>query len=105
VVGKRGQNFREDKRWKKKNMRAGRMGFLFSRAHPQLVHWWLLVYSSRDPALHQGLHQLCPAHFLYHCLQVRVNHHPPASRAPCRQQDDRWCVNRKHIFLVSMSQG
>jgi hypothetical protein len=32
VVGRRGENFGAEKRWEKKSMRAGRMGFF---VHPQ----------------------------------------------------------------------
>jgi len=31
VVGRRGENFGVEKRWKKKKIRAGRMGFSFIR--------------------------------------------------------------------------
>jgi hypothetical protein len=61
-----------------------------------------LISCPVTPTLYQGLHQLCLDH-LYHYLQVRVNHHPPASKAPCRQQHDRWCVNREHFFLYIWS--
>jgi hypothetical protein len=55
-VGRRRENFGVEKRWEKKPI-CGKGGWDFrsskkrpQRAHPQLVHWWLLVYSSRDPS-------------------------------------------------------
>jgi hypothetical protein len=50
VVGRRGENFGAEKRWKKKSMRVGGWDFGSStkrlqQAHPELVHWWLLVHS------------------------------------------------------------
>jgi len=52
VVGRRGENFGVEKRWKKKKSGQGGWDFRSSgkrpqRAHPQLVHWWLLIHSSR----------------------------------------------------------
>ncbi len=52
MVGRRGENFGVEKRWKKKKFRARRWDFRSSgkrpqRAHPQLVHWWLLIHSSQ----------------------------------------------------------
>jgi hypothetical protein len=54
VVGRRGENFGAEKRWKKK-IHEGREDGIFcsspkrlQRPHPQLVHWWLLIHSSRE---------------------------------------------------------
>jgi hypothetical protein len=48
-----GENFGVEKRWKKKK-KIGQGGWDFrpsrkrpQRAHPQLVHWWVLIHSSR----------------------------------------------------------
>ncbi len=51
MVGRRGENFGAEKRWKKNLCGQGGWDFCSSgkqpqRAHPQLVHWWLLVHSS-----------------------------------------------------------
>jgi hypothetical protein len=53
VIGRKGENFGAEKRWKKIYI-CGQGGWDFrssgkqpQRAHPQLVHWWLLVHSSR----------------------------------------------------------
>jgi hypothetical protein len=52
VVGRTGENFGVEKRWKKKK-KIGQGGWDFrpsrkrpQRAHPQLVHWWVLIHSS-----------------------------------------------------------
>jgi len=53
VVGRTGENFGVEKRWKKKKkIGKGGGGFRPSRkrpqrAHLQLVHWWVLIHSSR----------------------------------------------------------
>jgi hypothetical protein len=54
VVGRTGENFGVEKRWKKKK-KIGQGGWDFrpsrkrpQRAHPQLVHWWVLIHSSRQ---------------------------------------------------------
>jgi hypothetical protein len=54
VVGRRGENFGVKKRWKKKKKKSGQGGWDFRSsgkrpqwAHPQLVHWWLLIHSSQ----------------------------------------------------------
>jgi hypothetical protein len=52
VVGRTGENFGVEKRWKKKKSGQGGWDYRSSgkrpqRAHPQLVHWWLLIHSSR----------------------------------------------------------
>jgi hypothetical protein len=54
VVGRTGENFGVEKRWKKnKKSRQGGWDFRSSGkrpqwAHPQLVHWWLLIHSSPE---------------------------------------------------------
>jgi hypothetical protein len=54
VVGRRGENFGVEKRWKKiKKSEQGGWDFCSSgkrpqRAHPQLLHWWLLIHSSHN---------------------------------------------------------
>jgi len=54
VVGRTEENFGVEKRWKKKKkIGQGGGGFRPSRkrpqrAHPQLVHWWVLIHSSRQ---------------------------------------------------------
>ncbi len=52
MVGRTGENFGVEKRWKKKK-KIGQGGWDFrpfrkrpQRAHPQLVHWWVLIHSS-----------------------------------------------------------
>ncbi len=52
MVGRTGENFGVKKRWKKKK-KIGQGGWDFrpsrkrpQRAHPQLVHWWVLIHSS-----------------------------------------------------------
>jgi len=54
VVGRTGENFGVEKRWKKKK-KSGQGGWDFCssekrlrQAHLQLVHWWLLIHSSRQ---------------------------------------------------------
>ncbi len=52
MLGRRGQNFGEEKRWEKKTCGQGGWDFCsfvkrLQQAHPQLVHWWLLVHSSQ----------------------------------------------------------
>ncbi len=55
MVGRRGENFGAEKRWKKKNpCEQGGWDFCSSakrlqRAHPEMVHWWLLVHSRPLP--------------------------------------------------------
>jgi hypothetical protein len=50
VIGRRGENFGAKKRWEKKPCGQGGWDFCSSAkrlqwAHPELVHWWLLVHS------------------------------------------------------------
>jgi len=59
--GRTGENFGVEKRWKKKK-KIGQGGWDFrpsrkrpQRAHPQLVHWWVLIHSSRYFQGHKGL--------------------------------------------------
>ncbi len=53
MVGRTGENFGVEKRWKKKKKKIGQGGWDFrpsrkrpQRVHPQLVHWWVLIHSS-----------------------------------------------------------
>ncbi len=53
MVGRTGENFGVEKKWKKKK-KIGQGGWDFrpsrkrpQRAHSQLVHWWVLIHSSR----------------------------------------------------------
>jgi hypothetical protein len=81
VLGRRGENFGEEKRWEKKICMQGGWDFHSSekrpqRAHPQLVHWWLLVHSSQHFVLH--IHMGPCANTQHRIVKyggvVRVNH-------------------------------
>jgi len=63
-----GENFGVEKRWKNK-IKSGQGGWDFrssekrpQRAHPELVHWWLLIHSSRTglPACARAPYFRCP---------------------------------------------
>jgi hypothetical protein len=66
VVGRTGENFGVEKRWKKKKSGQGGWDFRSSgkrpqRAHPQLVHWWVLIHSSRTNQPHVSIYLVVPS--------------------------------------------